>query len=120
MSHLRGGFGTLTPKRTYREEPTAPAGGAFAALLTSPARGSFVMPATATLALIAPGGGYDGNVTITAPDGSVRVLPSRGLHSGNRVATAQPVPKGSRVDVEGGLEVQVSVGALEWRTIAQG
>lgn len=75
------------------------------------------MPATAVLALIAPRG--VGDVTITLPSGEVKHLHAQGLQ-GNRVATSQPVPKGSRVEVDRGLEVQVDTGGLVWRTVGRG
>lgn len=123
MTHQRGAFGALSPQRTYRGDKPAPSGGnGFSALLATPARGAFVMPASAVLALYA-GGGYGSAyplATLTAPDGTVRTIASPGLNVGGRTAINGVVTAGTRVEPGGGLDVQVQVAPLEWRTIAQG
>jgi hypothetical protein len=122
MTHERGAFGALTPKRTYREAQPAVTAGGFSELLANPARGAFVMPANAVLALYA-GGGYGSAyplAVLTAPDGVVRTIASPGLNVGGRTAITGVVTNGTRVEAGGGLDVQVQVAPFEWRTIAHG
>jgi hypothetical protein len=118
-SQRGGGFGALSPTRTYRGQQSAPSVGGFSTLLAQPARGAFVMPADAVLALYAAGGysAYE-MVTLTAPDGSVRTINSPGMNPGARSVINGVVSAGTRVEPGYGLDVQVQVAPLEWRTIA--
>lgn len=112
----------MTPTRTYREQQRAPSvGSGFSALLAAPARGAFVMPANAVLAIKADGGysAYE-MVTLTAPDGSVRTIDSPGMNPGARSVINGVVTKGTRVEARGGLDVQIEVSPLTWATIACG
>jgi hypothetical protein len=122
MLTYRGGFGlSPTTVRSGRQD-TQSAGPSFDELRANPVRGAFLMPATATIALMAPRG-LSGDsaplVTLTRPDGSERVIKSCSLNEGARTSIGI-VERGTRVEPGPGVHAQVAVGFCEWATVAHG
>jgi hypothetical protein len=121
-NYRSGGFGSLTPRRTSREEQPASHAAGFSELLAAPLSGPFVLPANAVIAIYGPCGSSSNYpvVTLTEPDGRVRTIDRLNLNPGGRTVISGVVKAGTLVEAAPGLEVQVSVGPLEWQTIARG
>jgi len=121
----RGRFGGLFGGGLHVVRPEAPAPvasvGSFQALFDSPAQGAVEMPASAQIAIYAPGGDSLGRplVTLTSLEQEVRTIPAPGMNPRQRSVIAGVVTKGTIVEPGPNLEVQV-LDYQTWKTIAKG
>jgi hypothetical protein len=93
----------------------------FQALFDSPEQGAVEMPASAQIAIYAPGGDSLSRplVTLTSLEQEVRTIAATGMNPGQRSVIAGVVSKGTLVEPGPNLEVQV-LDYQTWRTIAHG
>jgi hypothetical protein len=123
----RGGnrFGGLFGGGLHVVRPETPAPvaavGSFQAFIDSPAKGAFEMPASAQIAIYAPGGDSLGRplVTLRTLEQKVRTIPAPGMNPRQRSVIAGAVTKGTIVEPGPNLEVQI-LHDEQWKTIARG
>lgn len=91
----------------------------FAALIATPAVGSFRMPANGRMRFVATAGAAAGDLAATLTGSAVRLIRTPLLAAGGSVKIER-IEHSTTVDPEAGFDVELDVGQGVWRKIAEG